>query len=98
MESRILTISGGAFKEETLKKPVPTVFIALGGSGKDVVMRLRKRFSDHFHTRNPGYARFVFMDTDTQKFTPTDENSDAYAELTPDQDELVAVRSRRAIP
>lgn len=91
VESRILTISGGAaFREETLRRPVPTVFIALGGSGKEVVMRLRKRFFDRFHTKDPGYARFVFIDTDTQDFVPKGESADAYAELAPQQTELVA--------
>ena len=92
VESRILSISGGqAFREEQLTRPVPTLFIALGGSGKDVVMRLRKRFFDRFQTKNPGYAQFVFVDTDTQKFTPVDEKAESFAELAPNQDELVAV-------
>jgi hypothetical protein len=91
VESRILSISGGTvFKEETLTKPVPTVFIALGGSGKDVVMRLRKRFFDRFHTKDPGYARFVFIDTDTQKFVPKEEKAESFAELQPNQNEMVA--------
>ena len=92
VESRILSISGApVFREETLTKPVPTVFIALGGSGKDVIMRLRKRFFDRFHTKDPGYAQFVFIDTDTQKFVPKGEKSDSFAELQPNQNELVAV-------
>ncbi len=91
VESRILTIGAGNYQKQTLTKRVPTVFIALGGSGKDVVMRLRKRFSDRFQTKNPGFAQFVFIDTDTQNFTPTGENPESFAELKPDQNELVQV-------
>ncbi len=91
VESRIHSLGGSAFREETLTRRVPTVFVALGGSGKDVVMRLRKRFFDRFQTKDPGFARFVFIDTDTQSTTPLEEKDDSYAELAPNQDELVDV-------
>ncbi len=68
VESRVMSISGGPLFGRDPHKARPHVFIALGGSGKDVVMRLRKRFFDRFHTKDPGHARFVFIDTDTQKF------------------------------
>ncbi len=92
VESRVLSLSGHAASlAETLSKPVPTVFIALGGSGKDVVMRLRKRFFDRFRTKDPGYAQFVFIDTDNLEFVPRGEKAHSFAELQPDQNEVVPV-------
>src|SRR5690349_21216096 len=91
VESRTVTIGAGNYKQETLTRRVPTVFIALGGSGKDVVMRLRKRFHDRFQTKDPGFAQFIFIDTDTQATTPTGEKDDSFAELAPHQHEMVAV-------
>lgn len=89
IESRILSLTGNIDRQDTWTRPIPTVFIGLGGSGKDVVMRLRKRFADRFNTKDPGYAGFVFIDTDVQKFVPTGEEADAYAELAPHSSELV---------
>lgn len=92
VESRVRSIAEGAFNRgDTLTKPVPTIFIALGGSGTEVVMRLRKRFFDRFQTKDPGYARFVFIDSDPQSFAPRRERSEPFGELQPNQNELAAV-------
>ena len=91
VESRTLTIGAGNYQKVDLTRRVPTVFIALGGSGKDVIMRLRKRFFDRFQTKDPGFAQFIFIDTDTQATTPTGEKDESFAELVPHQSELVAV-------
>ena len=91
IDSRITSIGAGTYQKQTLTRRVPTVFIALGGSGKDVVMRIRKRFADADLTKDPGFAQFVFIDTDIQAFTPVDEKGESFAELAPNQNELVAV-------
>lgn len=65
-----------------IEKPIPTLLIGLGGSGKEVLMRLRKRFHDRYITKDPGYARFVFIDTDAQTFVPQEKQNEAFRGIT----------------
>ena len=55
---------------------IPTVFVGLGGSGKFVLMQIRKQFHDRFPnlgSRFDRFARFVFIDTDRGEFAPKNQ-------------------------
>ena len=82
--------------ERALQHFVPTVFIGLGGSGKDVLMRLRKRFHDRFVLRDPPYARFVFVETNAQSFVPSNANAASYAAILPSAQEKVDCKINEA--
>ncbi len=88
IQSQIFEGSGGTSGEE-ISKPVPSVLIGLGGSGKEVLMRLRKRFYDRYVTRDPEFVRFVFVDTDAQTFVPQNKQTDSFLAVYPDENEKV---------
>jgi hypothetical protein len=69
---------------------VPTVFIGVGGSGKDSLMRLRKRFYDD--NRNPReYVRYVIIDTDMERWWPGgDASEEDYLPVKPGAEEFVS--------
>ena len=88
IESGLVGTPAGA-QSGPISKFVPTVFVALGGSGKDVLMHLKKRFHDRFGTTDHGFARFLFIDSDVQSFVPQGHTEDAYADVLPSNDERV---------
>lgn len=78
---------------------IPTVFVGLGGSGKSVLMRLRKQFHERFTAWGPRFdrfARFVFVDTDRGEFAPRNQNNAVFADVLPHESELVECMIRRA--
>ncbi len=44
----------------------PVFYIGLGGTGKEVLLRLRLRLFERFRTYKVPFARFVWVDTDTR--------------------------------
>jgi hypothetical protein len=42
-----------------------TLFIALGGTGQNVLSHLRRRLEYRFGTENPDHVRFLYVDTDS---------------------------------
>lgn len=42
----------------------PALFLGLGGTGKEVLLRLRRRFYERFRTYDLPFARFLWIDTD----------------------------------
>ncbi len=78
---------------------IPTVFVGLGGSGKSVLMRLRKQFHDRFTSWGPRFdrfARFVFIDTDRGEFAPRDQRNAMFADVMPRESEVVESTISRA--
>lgn len=55
---------------------VPTLFIGLGGTGKEVLLRLRRKFYERFGT--PGFPciRYLWLDTDTRNVMARGEKID----------------------
>jgi hypothetical protein len=71
---------------------IPTVFVGLGGSGKSVLMRLRKQFHDRYAnwgSKFDRFARFVFVDTDQSEFVPKGDKNKMFADVLPDASEIV---------
>ena len=91
MAIKTLIVEGGAgVAAAQIDKPVPTLLIGVGGSGKEVLMRLRKRFHDRALPAGPGYARYVFIDTDAQTFVPQDKSNEAFQAVLPTVSETIA--------
>lgn len=42
----------------------PTLYIGLGGTGKEVLLRLRRRVCDEFGTQTLPWTRFLYIDCD----------------------------------
>jgi len=55
----------------------PTLYIGLGGTGKEVLLRLRRRFYERFRIGVPPCTRFLWMDTDTRDLDARGEALDA---------------------
>jgi hypothetical protein len=55
----------------------PTLYIGLGGTGKEVLLRLRRRFYERFRTGVPPCTRFLWIDTDTRDMDAKGEALDA---------------------
>ena len=79
-EERYTTISGASdFSDKNeLKQFVPTLFIGLGGTGKDILMRFRKKLNDEYGMPNEKFAKFLVLDTDDQTDVPNEENEEAF--------------------
>ena len=82
-------VGDAAEGSEQLKDFVPTVFIGLGGSGKDVLMRLRKKFDDTFGGPSTDFAHFLVIDTDAQEQIPKGENRRDFVRSLLDPTEFV---------
>jgi hypothetical protein len=54
----------------------PALFIGLGGTGKEVLLRLRRRFYERFRTTDVPFARFLWVDTDTRAVDARGEKLD----------------------
>jgi hypothetical protein len=89
-EMHAFTPTGDRPRLETAiqERVTPTFFIGLGGSGKAVLMWLRKRFHDH-HLRIPGYIQFLFLDTDKQTKQPEGMSDEDFSAVQPQQGELI---------
>jgi len=44
----------------------PVLFLGLGGTGKEILLRLRLRMYERFRTYHVPFARFLWIDTDTR--------------------------------
>ncbi len=44
----------------------PILFLGLGGTGKEILLRLRLRMHERFRTHQVPFARFLWVDTDTR--------------------------------
>lgn len=82
-------VGNAAEGKDKLKDFVPTVFIGLGGTGKDVLMRLRKKFDDTFGRPSADFAHFLVIDTDFQEQIPKGENRRDFERSLLDADEFV---------
>ena len=45
---------------------VPTLFVGLGGSGKEVLLRIRRRFFTKYRVPRLPMTRFLWLDTDAE--------------------------------
>lgn len=82
-------ISGDAAGNTNLwQKFVPTLFIGLGGSGKDVLMRLRRRLFDKYNIKRSEFLRFLVLDTNMQEWYPKGEAEEDYKDVELDVDEM----------
>jgi hypothetical protein len=68
---------------------VPTLLIGLGGTGTDVVMRLRKMLFDQGMTAKRPYLRYLLIDTDEERWCPRHAAERDYLEVRPQPDEFV---------
>jgi uncharacterized membrane-anchored protein YhcB (DUF1043 family) len=61
-----------------IQQPIrPTLYVGLGGTGKEVLLRLRRRFYERFREGVPPCTRFLWMDTDTRDKDAKGEALDA---------------------
>jgi hypothetical protein len=52
--------------------PKRTLYIGLGGTGKDILLRVRRWAFERFRTPVLPFTRFLWLDTDTKGTTPSD--------------------------
>lgn len=77
-------VTGDQLEERTLNHYVPTLYIGLGGTGKDVLMRLRKRFHGLYAGKNSDYNKYLIIDTDQRRWWPGgDETEEDYLPVKP---------------
>ena len=76
--------------ETLLHGLVPTLFVGLGGTGKDVLMRLRKRLCDRSGLCRRSYMRFLMLDTDMNRWWPGDARPEEYEPVRPEAGETVS--------
>ncbi|HEY0760107.1 MAG TPA: tubulin-like doman-containing protein [Acidisarcina sp.] len=75
---------------ETAYRPV--LFLGLGGTGKEVLLRLRLRLYERFRTFNVPFARFLWIDTDTRATDARGQDlSSALASVSFDEHEKFAL-------
>ena len=55
----------------------PTLYIGLGGTGKEVLLRLRRRFYERFRVRSLPCTQFLWIDTDIRDCDARGDNLDA---------------------
>lgn len=69
---------------------VPTLYIGLGGTGRNVLLRLRKRFRKHFNELSE-LSQFLLIDTDLRNPAPDGERWEDFESvfLRPEAGELV---------
>lgn len=53
----------------------PTLFLGLGGTGKEVLLRLRRKFYERWGVTGLPCTSYLWMDTD-QRYSPYDEQGD----------------------
>ncbi len=73
---------------------VPTLYIGLGGTGRNVLLRFRKALFDQYGSARPKCCRFLVIDTDEQQKDKVDvgtKSQDAFtpARLLADQGEFI---------
>lgn len=56
----------------------PTLFIGLGGTGKAVLMRLRRKLFEEYGRFTDPAVRYLVLDTDAQPFAPGEGNQSLY--------------------
>ena len=54
------------YQKETIEKYVPTLYIGLGGTGKQILLRFRKNLFEQYVNWREEFARFLAIDTDDQ--------------------------------
>lgn len=84
-------------EEKTVKRVeqyVPALFIGLGGTGKDVLMRLRRRLYDASGPAARPYLRYLMIDTDSAQWWPVDEPQADYEPVRPAPGETVDCQIR----
>ncbi len=76
-------------EENKLQSYVPTLFIGIGGTGRDVLMRLRKRLYDDGASSRP-YLRYLMIDTEMEKWWPSGASQEEYEPVRPAPGETVS--------
>jgi hypothetical protein len=71
---------------------VPTLYIGLGGTGKDILLRFRKRLYDTYQTPRTPFASFLVLDTDESKTAQDEAAAKLYRNVVLDgnQEEFVS--------
>jgi|SRR5271157_632556 len=70
----------------------PTLFIGLGGTGKEVLLRMRRRFYERFRTTGLPCTRYLWIDTDIRDLGARGESLDeAFAAVSFTDTERVAL-------
>ena len=67
---------------EDIKHYVPTLFIGLGGTGKDVLMLLRKRLFDDSPAPRK-YLRYLMLDTNVEQWWPSFRTQEEFTPVRP---------------
>ena len=75
--------------DQTVDKFVSTLYIGLGGTGKDILMRFRKRLFERFGSCKERFATFLAIDTDDQSHIPRGEKDTDYMPVIYEQDEFI---------
>jgi hypothetical protein len=74
-------IIGQAVKKTDLIKTInPTIFIGLGGTGKEVLLRIRQRFFERYNVKGFPILAYLSVDTDTQNINLDGKPLDYIAE------------------
>jgi hypothetical protein len=68
---------------------VPTLFVGLGGTGRDVLMRLRRRFFEQDGSLRSAWTRYLMMDTDSWRWWPAGAPEKEYSAVRPHPEEYV---------
>ena len=71
----------------------PTLFLGLGGTGKEVLLRLRRKFYERWGVTGLPCTSYLWMDTD-QRYSPYDEQGDGtLSAVTFRPDEMISLAS-----
>ena len=76
-------------KEVRLDAYVPTLYIGLGGTGRDVLLRLRKRWFHEHGPRRPPFVRYLMVDMGTPCSWPRGTRQEDYESVRPEPGEWV---------
>ena len=68
---------------------IPTIFIGVGGTGKEVLLRIRRRLYTKYRVKKLPVTRFIWMDTDANGIRRTPDCVDKMVDL--DSDERIAL-------
>jgi hypothetical protein len=69
------------YDDAELSKSVPTLFLGLGGTGKEVLLRFRKRMFEAYQKSTLEHGRFLLLDTDMQSMIPDSESPEDYKDV-----------------
>ena len=72
---------------------LPTLFLGLGGTGKEVLLRLRRKFYERLGVTGLPCTAYLWLDTDTKDNKTADDKDDIYSVVAFNPDEKIALLS-----